>query len=82
MMTDPIGEFELGRGAARRILQQEAYRRVLAGNLPQTLSDFAAQLSAWCSAAHPALPTPRESFVEDAIRDIWQRRHEIIGSEL
>jgi hypothetical protein len=71
-----------GRRMARRIFEAEAYRRIMAGNAPETLSEFAAQLSAWFKDTYPTAPAPPTSFVEAAIRDTWHRRHEVIGSEL
>jgi hypothetical protein len=40
-------EAKPGHRTARRILEREAYRRILAGAAPETLSEFAAQLSVW-----------------------------------
>lgn len=81
-LTDASSERQPSRRMARRLLEEEAYRRIAAGEAPQRLSDLAAQLSAWFSATYPAAPAPLEKFVEEAIRDTWHRRHEIIGSEL
>lgn len=67
---------------ARRIFAGEAYRRIVAGDAPETLSEFAAQLSVWFKDAYPAAPPLSARFIEEAIRDTWHRRHEVIGSEL
>ena len=67
---------------ARRLLEREAYRRILVGEVPETLSEFAAQLSAWFATNHPAAPPLPARFSEDVVRDTWHRRHEVIGSEL
>ena len=72
----------LGRRTEKRLLATEAYRRILAGDAPETLSDFAAQLAAWFKATYPAAPAASARFVEEAILDTWHRRHEVIGSEL
>lgn len=72
----------LGHRAVRRLLEAEAYRRVLVGNWPATLSAFAEQLSAWLRASYPTAPALPATEIEDAIRDTWHRRHQIIGSEL
>ena len=72
----------LGRRMARRILQEEAYRRIMTGDMPETLSQFAARLSAWLRDAYPTAAPMPEPLVEEAIRDTWHRRHEMIGSEL
>jgi hypothetical protein len=71
-----------GRRAVRRIFAGEAFRRIVAGDAPETLSEFAAQLSTWFKDTYPAASAVSEQFVEDAIRDTWHRRHEAIGSEL
>lgn len=71
-----------GHRMTRRLLEAEAYRRITVGDVPETLSEFAAQLSAWFQDGHPTAPAVTEEFVEEAIRDTWHRRHEIIGSEL
>ncbi len=85
-MTDQsigaIRKVRPGRRTARRIFAGEAYRRILAGDAPETLSEFAAQLSAWFKNTYPAAPAFLEQFIEEAIRDTWHRRHEAIGSEL
>ena len=80
--TDAVRGLKPGRRMARRILEEEAYRRILAGNAPERLSDFGAQLSAWFEDTYPEAPEAPEKFVEEAIRSTWHRRHEIIGSEL
>lgn len=71
-----------GRRAARRIFAREAYRRIVAGNAPETLSEFAAQLSTWFKDTYATGPTLSPKFVEEAISETWHRRHELIGSEL
>lgn len=70
------------RRMVQRILQEEAYRRIMTGDMPETLSEFAARLSVWLKEAYPAAPPISEPLVEDAIRSTWHRRHQIIGSEL
>jgi len=85
-MTDELtgagSETRTGRRMARRVFEAEAYRRIVAGNTPETLSEFAVQLSAWFKDNYPAAPAVPVRFVEGAIRDTWHRRHETIGSEL
>jgi hypothetical protein len=77
-----ISEPRPGRRMARRVFESEAYRRILAGHAPQTLSEFAGQLSTWFKDSYPTAPAVSARFIEDAIRDTWHRRHEIVGSEL
>lgn len=76
------GETAPGQRITRRIFAHEAYRRIMAGDLPETLSEFAEQLSAWFKEAYPAAPVVPAGLVEEMIRDTWHRRHEMIGSEL
>lgn len=71
-----------GRRMARRIFEAEAYRRIITGKAPETLSAFAAQLYTWFKTTYPTAPALPSSFIEAAIRDTWHRRHEVIGSEL
>jgi hypothetical protein len=80
--TEASGTARPGRRTARRIFAREAYRRIVAGNAPETLSEFAAQLSAWFKSAYPTAPALSAEFVEEAISETWHRRHELIGSEL
>lgn len=81
-LSSSTGEVRPSRRMARRILEDEAYRRIVAGDAPETLSEFAAQLSAWFKDSYPAGPAVPARFVEATIRDTWHRRHEVIGSEL
>ncbi|MGD0024632.1 MAG: hypothetical protein ABSC37_08395 [Xanthobacteraceae bacterium] len=80
--TSETREAVPGHRMARRIFEDEAYRRIMAGDVPETLSEFAAQLSAWFKDAYPAAPAVPAKLVEEAIRDTWHRRHEMVGSEL
>ena len=65
---------------ARRIFEPEAYRRIMAGDAPETLSEFAAQLR--LVQGHLSRGACAAKFRRGAIRDTWHRRHEVIGSEL
>jgi hypothetical protein len=82
VLRDTLGKPQPGRRTARRIFENEAYRRIVAGNAPASLSEFATQLAVWFKNTRPAATAPPTSFVEAAIRDTWHRRHELIGSEL
>ena len=44
-LTGVASEAKPSRRMARRIFEAEAYRRIIAGKAPETLSEFAAQLS-------------------------------------
>ena len=76
------GEKKPSRRMTRRIIDGEAYRRIVAGDAPETLSEFAAQLYAWFKDTYPAAPVVPARYIEEAIRNTWHRRHEMIGSEL
>jgi hypothetical protein len=67
---------------AYRRLQEEAYRQIVIGDIPETLSEFAARLAVWFKEAYPMAPIIPERSVEEAIRDTWNSRHGMIGSEL
>lgn len=71
-----------GRRKMRRMFEHEAYRRIMVGDAPATLSDFASQLSDWFRKTHPEAPVVPIKFIEATISDTWHRRHELIGSEL
>jgi hypothetical protein len=71
-----------GHRKVKRIFEDEAYRRIVVGDAPETLSEFAAQLSAWFKQTYPAARAVPISFIEATIRDTWHRRHQVIGSEL
>jgi hypothetical protein len=80
--SESTGKKAPSRRMAQRILQEEAYRRIMTGDMPETLSEFAARLSVWLKEAYPAAPLIPEALVEDAIRSTWHRRRQMIGSEL
>ena len=71
-----------GRRMACRLVKAEAYRRIMAGGLPRTLSEFVAQLSAWLAVAHPRAPVIPTTAIEEAIHETWDHRHEMIGTDL
>ncbi len=74
------GDATPGRRTVKRLLEGEAYRRIAAGDVPETLSEIALQLSAWFKDTYPRAPVVPVAFVEAAIRDTWHRRHEMVGS--
>lgn len=66
-----------GHRMLQRITEGEAYRRIMAGEMPSTLDAFARDLAAWLQEQHPDAVTPAQT-VEDWIRETWYRRHELI----
>lgn len=72
MTSDP------GRKKLQRLVEGEAYRRIMAGQAPATLNEFAVQLRDWLKGAIPAAPAITPTAIENQIRDTWHRRHELI----
>lgn len=67
-----------GHKRSENLIEGEAYRRIMAGEVPATLGEFAQQLLDWFRASYPdALPTTLTA-IENQIRETWHRRHELI----
>jgi hypothetical protein len=74
---------EPSRKRSQKLIEGEAYRRIMAGEAPATLAAFAQQLLDWFCAAYPDAPPTTRSAIEAHIRDTWHRRHELIhGGDL
>lgn len=72
-----------GHKRSQQLIEGEAYRRILAGEAPATLTAFAQQLSDWFRAAYPDAPPSTRAAIEEHIRETWHRRHELIrGGDL
>jgi hypothetical protein len=67
-----------GHKRSQHLIAGEAYRRVMSGELPGTLSEFASQLLYWFRRAHPEASPMTSAMVEDQIRETWHRRHDLI----
>ncbi len=67
-----------GRRKLQRLVEGEAYRRIMAGEAPATLNEFALQLSDWVKGTFPTAPSITPTTIENQIRETWQHRHEII----
>lgn len=67
----------LGHKKSARLVEGEAYRRIMAGEAPETLAEFAQQLRDWLATSYPDSSMTRKG-VEDQVRDTWHRRHELI----
>lgn len=81
-MTPSHAPEKPGRRTAEHLVAAEAYRRILAGEAPETLTALAAALADWLRTAHPDVPPLPPGAVETAVRETWDRRHELIGSAL
>jgi hypothetical protein len=61
-----------------QLIEGEAYRRIMAGEAPETLVEFAGQVLDWFHKTYPRASPVTLSDVEDQIRTTWHRRHEMI----
>lgn len=72
-----------GHKASQHLIEREAYRRIMSGELPATLDEFARQLLDWFRDAYPGASPITLSTVENYVRETWHRRHDLIqGGEL
>jgi hypothetical protein len=67
-----------GHDTSFHLIEGEAYRRIMSGEAPQTLSEFAQQLLDWFRNSYPHASPTTFHMVEDQIRETWHRRHELI----
>jgi hypothetical protein len=67
-----------GHKTSQHLIEGEAYRRIMAGEAPETLAAFARQLSDWFTETYPTASPLTPTAVEDQIRETWHRRHELI----
>ena len=72
-----------GHKRSQHLIEAEAYRRIMSGEAPATLNEFAQQLLDWLRQSYPEASPTTLATVEDAIHETWHRRHELIqGGEL
>ena len=67
-----------GHKKSQHLIEAEAYRRIMAGDAPATLNEFAQQLLDWLRQSYPEVSPTTLATVEDAIRETWHRRHDLI----
>jgi len=67
-----------GHRTALRLIEAEAYRRIMAGDAPATLDAFAQQLLDWLGQSHPECSPVTLTNVENQIRDTWHHRHDMV----
>jgi hypothetical protein len=65
-----------GRPTSKHLIEDEAKRRLDSGAPCCTLKTFAAELAIWLRHIHPKAPKMTPRTVENAVRDLWQRRNE------
>jgi hypothetical protein len=68
----------LGHKESQHLIEAEAYRRVMSGEAPATLAEFAQQLSDWLRQSYPEATPITLVTVENRIRETWHRRHDMI----
>ena len=72
-----------GHRKLQHFIEAEAYRRIMAGEAPATLVEFAQQLLDWLRQSYPEASQITLAAVESQIRETWHRRHDMIrGGEL
>jgi len=67
-----------GHKKSQHLIEAEAYRRIMAGEAPETLGAFAQQLLDWLQTAYPGAVPGSLATVEEQIRETWDRRHDLI----
>jgi hypothetical protein len=67
-----------GHKASQHAIEHEAYRRIMSGEVPERLDEFAQQLVDWFKQTHPTGSPMVLNAVEEQIRETWHRRHELI----
>lgn len=65
----------------QRQIEREAYRRITAGEAPNTLDQLTQQILLWFRETHSSAKVITLKMVEDQIRDTWHRRHELIHGD-
>jgi hypothetical protein len=67
-----------GHARSLHLIEAEAYRRIMAGEAPATLYEFAQQLLHWLRQSCPEAAPTTLATVENQIRETWHRRHDMI----
>jgi len=67
-----------GSNRSLQLIEGEAYRRIMSGEAPATLTEFAQQLLDWLRASFSDAAPVTQATVENQIRETWHRRHDMI----
>lgn len=67
-----------GHKKSQQLIEAEAYRRIMSGEVPATLAEFGQQLSDWFREAYPNASPIMLAIIENQIRETWHRRHDMI----
>ena len=68
----------VGLKRAQHLVEGEAFRRIMSGQIPETLDEFARELMVWLKEAYPTASAMPQARIERQLEDIWHRRHEMI----
>jgi hypothetical protein len=72
MSADP------GHKSSQHLVEGEAYRRIMSGEMPATCDEFARQLLEWFTTTYPGASPVTLEILESWISPTWHRRHEMI----
>jgi hypothetical protein len=67
-----------GHKVSHDLIEREAYRRIMSGEMPERLDQFAEHLLGWFREKYPGAPPMTRDTVENQIRETWDRRHDLI----
>lgn len=67
-----------GHKRSQHLIEAEAYRRIMSGEAPAHLAEFAQQLLDWLRESYPEASPNTLATVENEIRETWHRRHDMI----
>jgi hypothetical protein len=67
-----------GHKKSQHLIEAEAYRKIMSGEAPATLVEFAQQLLDWLRQSYPEASPTTLAAVENDIRETWHRRHDMI----
>ena len=72
-----------GHKRSQHLIEAEAYHRIMSGEAPEIIAELAQQLLDWLKLTYPEAAPTTLTGVENAIRETWHRRHDMIhGGEL
>ena len=68
----------IGHNRAQKLIEGEAFRRIMAGEAPATLDAFARDLALWLTQAHQVAASLTADDIARQIHNTWDKRHELI----
>ena len=63
----------VGLKRAQHLIEGEAFRRIMSGQIPETLDEFARELMVWLKEAYPTASAMPLARMERRLQDIWKR---------